>query len=177
MQFYIYTSIVAKTENINTLTSQAAFPTIFTSTYSENDYFFRPDAAPRCSLYSLHAFADGLFGVDSFEQVEFEDTPEQDFYLRPRGQCSLYVENRPVEQNSFREGPEYQQMIMQVSAKLGFHNSNVLRESEIGNLTMICQYEQMWNLNYSDPSPICAAFSVSNAILSGHVLVLYSSLW
>lgn len=61
------------------------------------------------------------------------------------------------------QGPEYQQIIVQVSAKLGFHNSNVLRESDIALLTMLCQYEQMWNLNYTEPSPFCAAFSVSNA--------------
>lgn len=130
--------------------------------YSPNYYYFRSDDSPR-SITSLHAFADGLFGVDSHRQVRYENIPAQDYHLRHYVECPLYLDNRPVEQNFFRAGPEYQQMIMQVSAKLGFHHSNVLRESEIGNLTMMCQYEQMWNLNYTEPSPFCAAFSVSNA--------------
>lgn len=42
---------------------QAAFQSILTSTYSLNDYFFRTTDTHRTQT-SLHAFADGLFGLN-----------------------------------------------------------------------------------------------------------------
>lgn len=141
---------------------QAAFPTILPSTYSPNDYFFQNSNFER-TRNSLNAFADGLFGDGGHEQVQFEDAPEPDLYLRPFNHCPLYSNlNLTVEQDAFVEGPEYQQMVMQVSAKLGFHNSNVLRHNDIVLLALQCKYDQMWNLNYTAPSPFCAAFSVAN---------------
>ncbi|XP_037046518.1 multiple inositol polyphosphate phosphatase 1-like [Bradysia coprophila] len=142
---------------------QAAFPSILPSTYSPKDYFFRGARYERME-YSLHAFADGLFGVDGYEQAQFEEIPEPDFFMRSFSYCSLYQDIiQRIERDAFAEGPEYQEMVMQVSAKLGFHNSNVLRNSEIALLAVYCLYEQTWNLNYTDPSPFCAAFSVANA--------------
>lgn len=96
------------------------------------------------------------------EQVQFVLLPETDYILRPHILCDLYNEavNDRVEQNAFREGPEYQEMITQVSAKLGFHGSNVLRANEVLVLSQICEYEQIWNLNVS--SPFCAGFSIAN---------------
>lgn len=141
---------------------QAAFPTILSSTYSPNDYLFRSTDFQRTRV-SLHAFADGLFGVNGNEQVQFEDIPDQDIFMRPYQHCPLYTDINAVrvEQNAFLEGPEYQEMVVQASAKLGFHNSNVLRNRDVALLALQCKLEQIWNLNAT--SPFCAAFSVANA--------------
>ncbi|KAG4068683.1 hypothetical protein HA402_002374 [Bradysia odoriphaga] len=140
---------------------QAAFPTLLPSTYSRNDYFFRTTDRQR-TLASLRAFADGLFGYNGYEQVQFEEVPQQDYLLRPYDFCPLYDEvvEEPVEQNAFVEGPEYQEMIAQVSAKLGFHGSHTLRAVEVETLITICRYEQIWDLNST--SPLCGGFSVAN---------------
>lgn len=50
---------------------------------------------------------------------------------------------------------------MQVSARLGFQHSHILRSDEVTLLGLYCKYEQTWNLN--EKSPFCAAFSVANA--------------
>lgn len=138
---------------------QSAFPTIFSSTYSANDYFFRPTNSHR-TQQSLRAFADGLFG--EHENVQFEDPPEQDFLLYPHSLCPLHtnVTSNQQEPVAFVEGPEFQEMLIQVSAKLGFHGSHVLRRSDVELLRRICEYEQSWNL--SSTSTFCAAFSVAN---------------
>lgn len=140
---------------------QEAFPTVLTSTYSPNDYLFRTTYKQR-TLASLRAFADGLFGFNGFEQVQFEPVPDPDFLLRPHDNCQLYNEviDIPAEQEAFVEGVEYQEMIAQVSAKLGFHGSHTLRAVEVETLASICKFEQIWDTNAT--SPICAAFSVAN---------------
>lgn len=51
-------------------------------------------------------------------------------------------------------------MLRQVSAKLGFHGSHQLRAVEVETLSLICKFEQIWDINST--SPLCAAFSVAN---------------
>lgn len=58
------------------------------------------------------------------------------------------------------EGPEYQEMVMQVSKKLGFHGSHTLSVEEVQTLSTICRFEQIWDTNGT--SPLCAGFSVAN---------------
>lgn len=140
---------------------KAAFPSIFPTTYSPNDYFFRTTYKQR-TLASLRGFADGLFGLNGFERVEFADVPDPDLLLRPYDNCPLYdeISEDSNEQDAFKEGPEYQEMLTQVSSKLGFSGSSHLRATEIETLANICKYEQIWNINGT--SPMCAAFSVAN---------------
>lgn len=140
---------------------QAAFPTLLPTTYSTNDYFFRTTHTAR-TLSSMQAFADGLFGYNGFEQVVFESVPNPDRLLRPHDFCPLLNEVRSDtnEPDAFIEGSEYQQMLTQVSAKLGFHGSRQLRFNEVDVLNNICKFEQIWNLNST--SPMCAGFSVAN---------------
>ncbi len=140
---------------------QTAFPSILSSTYSPNDFLFRGSNYERTQR-SLYAFTDGLFGEDAHENVSFEEVIEPDLLLRAYTHCPLYNEiitNLP-ERDAFREGPEYQQMTSQVSAKLGFHASNTLRNNEVNTLSLICKYEQIWNLNIN--SSFCSAFSIAN---------------
>lgn len=140
---------------------QAAFPTIFSS-YSPNDYLFHSNTLEQPTRLSLHAFADGLFGVNANEQIEFEELTSPDYILRAYEHCPLYQEivANISEQVEFREGPEYQEMTSQVSGKLGFHASHALRNSEVDIFALICKYEQIWDLNST--APLCGAFSVAN---------------
>lgn len=140
---------------------QSALPSVLLSTYSLNDYFFRTTLTQR-TIASLRAFADGLFGFNGYQQVQFEEVDEPDLLLRPNLYCPLYNEVTAirVEQNEFLEGPEYQEMIAQVSHKLGFHGSHILRAEEVEALAFICRFEQIWNTNST--SPLCAAFLVAN---------------
>lgn len=147
---------------------QEAFPEVLPSTYSPNHYFFRTTYKQR-TLASLRGFADGLFGFNGFEQVQFAPVPDPDYLLRPHDNCELYDEVSDVltEEDEFREGPEYQEMISQVSAKLGFLGSNSLRAIEVETLDTICRFEQIWDTNST--SPLCAAFSVAN-----HAVIEYT---
>ncbi|KAG4071880.1 hypothetical protein HA402_006041 [Bradysia odoriphaga] len=125
---------------------QAAFPTILSATYSPNDCLFRSTDFQRTRV-SLHSFADGLFGVNGNEQVQFEDIPEQDIFMRPYQHCPLYSQINAVrvEQDAFVQGPEYQEMVVQRS---GFSRSTM----QIGR-----------NLEFDQTSPFCTAFSIANA--------------
>lgn len=81
-------------ENANTLTVsgwnimqglgeryQQRFPTLLSQTYNRSDYLFRSTDRQR-SVGSVRAFADGLFGPNGFQDVEFEAIPEIDIFLR-----------------------------------------------------------------------------------------------
>lgn len=140
---------------------QSAFPTILSSTYSPKDYLFRFTNAQRTEA-SLRAFADGLFGVNGSDQVQFEDVPERDTFLLPQTFCPLWnnATSTQIEHLEFREGREYQQMLNEVSAKLGFHGSHVLRANEVEMFATICEYDQVFDLNIT--SPLCGGFSVAN---------------
>lgn len=139
---------------------QAAFPTILSSTYSRNDFLFRSSNYQR-TQFSLQAFADGLFGANGHQDVDFI-TIQPDYLLRAYTMCPLYNEvvGSLPERDAFREGPEYQQMTLQVSAKLGFHGSHALRNNDVNTLSLICKYEQIWYPN--ETSALCSAFSVAN---------------
>ncbi|KAG5672852.1 hypothetical protein PVAND_002941 [Polypedilum vanderplanki] len=138
-----------------------AFPTLLPRNYSRNDFLFRPTYKQRTQA-SLKAFADGIFGHDGHIQVQFEEVPDPDFFLRPHDNCELYDEviANKIEQDAFRDGPDFQQMLTQVSQKLGFHGSRQLRENEIDTIANLCKFEQIWFLD--EPSPWCVAFSISN---------------
>lgn len=140
---------------------QAAFPTLLPSTYSHSTYLFRTTHTAR-TLGSMRAFADGLFGHNGYQQVIFESVPNPDPLLRPHDFCPLLNEVREdtTEPLAFIDGPEYQQMLSQVSAKLGFHGSRHLTFDDIVILNNICKFEQIWNVNST--TPLCAAFSVAN---------------
>lgn len=92
--------------------------------------------------------------------------------MRPHYFCTLSddIYDFAIEHEAFADGPEFQEMLIQVSTKLGFHGSNVLRWNEVEVLYNICVYEQSW---YPDKlSPMCTVFSVANH----EVLEYYSDL-
>lgn len=94
---------------------QSAFPSILPTAYTPNDYLFRFADIQRTEA-SLRAFADGLFGVNGSDLVQFEDHPELDTFLLPQTSCPLWVNvtSTQIEHIAFRDGPEYQTMLSQV---------------------------------------------------------------
>lgn len=140
---------------------QQAFPTLLPSTYSANHYFFRSTSTQR-AIESLRAFTVGLFGESGAQQVVFEPIVNPDLLLRPHDFCNdfLEVSDPSDEQEAFAEGPEFQEMLTQVSNKLGFHGSNHLERVEVETLVNLCRFEQIWNVTSN--SPWCSAFSVGN---------------
>lgn len=152
---------------------QEAFPTLFPSTYNESHYFFRPSNTQR-TLESLWGFADGLFGPDGYQQVQFTSGPIPDIMMVPWEHCQLHLDvtSDLAERDAFINGPEFQEMLSQVSAKFGFHGSNQLRHSDIGTILNICRYEQGWDLSAS--SPLCSGFSYANHVTHQYVTELAS---
>lgn len=141
---------------------QDAFPSLLPGKYSHSHYFFRSANTNR-TVGHIRAFADGLFGVDGYKQVEFEDIPEPDFLINTVSYCPLWRDavSNPVENNEFLEGPEYQKMSEEVSAKLGFHGTHALTLNDIEVLDILCQFDNTY-LYANSTSPFCAAFSIAN---------------
>ncbi|XP_037029400.1 multiple inositol polyphosphate phosphatase 1-like [Bradysia coprophila] len=140
---------------------QTALPTLLPSTYSLTHYSFRSAALPGM-ISSIAAFADGLFGLNGHQQVEFDNIDNPDLLLSPHENCPIFDEINSIstESDAFEEGPEYQEMSTQISSKLGFHGSHTLSAEQILALIYICEFEQIYDLNST--SPLCAAFSVAN---------------
>lgn len=140
---------------------QAAFPSLLPSTYSLTDYLFRSADLPG-TISSIEAFADGLFGFNGHQRVEFENIDDPDVLLSPHLNCPLFddINSSPTEENAFINGPEYQETITEISSKLGFHKSHILSAEQIEVLLTLCRFEQIWDINST--SPLCAAFSVAN---------------
>lgn len=140
---------------------QSAFPTLLPSNYSLSNYVFR-SLGQRGTISSIAAFADGLFGYKGHQQVAFEEIDDPDYLLAPSNNCPLFINITAglVEENAFREGPEYQEMFIQVSRKLGFHGSATLSRDQVQALVSICRFEHA--LDRNSTSALCAAFSVAN---------------
>lgn len=148
---------------------QSVFPTLLPSNYSLSHYFFR-SLGQRGTISSIAAFADGLFGYNGHQQVVFEEIDNPDYLLSPAPSCALFsnITAGLIEQNAFKEGPEYQEVMVQVSRKLGFHASHTLSADQVRTLLSICRFEHAWDLNST--SALCAAFSVAN-----HQVLEYSN--
>lgn len=117
---------------------------------------------------SFKAFAEGLFGENAFEHVRAEQTAENDTLLKPHGNCPLYQDNKQrnkeptSEVNKFIASEIYQDMLKEVSMRLGF--KLVLTVAQVELIWDQCRYEQSWYIEQL--SPWCAAFTKS------HVTVL-----
>lgn len=140
---------------------QKAFPTLLPKKYTPEHYFFRRSPILR-TLQSAQAFADGLFGPEEYNLVNYEGGQSPDLFLYFFGSCPIWdtFYSSAVQVEVFQEGQYYQQMVKQVSAKLGFHGSQQLNSSEVDKLITHCKYEQILNLDKS--AAFCSAFSIAN---------------
>lgn len=139
---------------------QKAFPTLLPNRYTAQHYFFRHSPIPR-TLTSAQAFADGLFAPNVFNSVDYIGQ-NPDYYLTPFNNCPTWFQfySSVPEATVFAQGQYYQQMVKQVSEKLGFKNSEQLPANTVDKMITHCKYEQIYN--HIAPSPFCSAFSVAN---------------
>lgn len=155
---------------------QQFFPAALPGTYNRDRYIFRHTNTQR-SQGSLRAFADGLFGEDSWAGVTFEDVPARDTLLFPTNHCELFRDETAVrpERDAFLNGPEFEDMLLQVNRKLGFTGVNVLNFNTIEVMWEWCRFETG---AYPDAiSAWCAPFTVANnAILEYWEDLNYSEL-
>jgi len=103
-----------------------------------------------------------LFGASNVDLVNYEGGFTPDNYLVPFNGCpawySFFFDVPEVE--IFQRSTTYQQMVRQVSAKLGFHGDQELDAARVEKLITHCMYEQLYNRN--SLSAFCSAFSIAN---------------
>lgn len=140
---------------------QEFFPSLLPGNYSRDHYFFRHTNTQRAQE-TLRAFADGLFGRDRWVDVTFEDAPERDILLFPTRHCPLFNTETAVrpEREAFENGPEFEEVLLQVNRKLGFTGANLLNLDTIVVIYEWCRFEAG---AYPDAiAAWCSPFSVAN---------------
>lgn len=118
---------------------------------AENYVFKTTDARD-----SMESFMEGLFG--NRNAVEAEDVPVNDTLLTMYKTCNAWEgdrSNTSSEVVAFEEGVEFQNLIQNVSRRLGFL-SNISKESILTMYNM-CRYTKAWRV--TQLSPWCAVFS------------------
>lgn len=159
---------------------QQFFPTLLPSEYDPNWYLFRSTSL-RQAQASIRGFADGLFGDGGWASVEFENVPVTDWLLRPINFCPAFqAETASMpERDAFVEGPEVEQMLVEVNRRLGFHGANQLSFETIFTMWEWCRFELSSVFEIST-SPIgydsawCAPFTiVHNEILEYYMDLFY----
>ncbi|XP_037050011.1 multiple inositol polyphosphate phosphatase 1-like isoform X1 [Bradysia coprophila] len=141
---------------------QTIFPGLLPRSYSQSHYFFRNSPYLR-TRQTAQAFAEGLFGPDVYQRVNYTGGSWPDLFMFPFGTCPAWMElisSGSIEAQAFADGPRFQEMITQVSNKLGFVGSDRLNQTQVVALMTHCQYEQI--LNHLKASPFCSAFSPGN---------------
>lgn len=160
---------------------QVQFPDILNGTYSRDRFLFRHTWTERTTS-SIRAFATGLFGVEDAQNVVYEDVPAVDWFMRPFDFCPLFDQEHgwvSAERQAFLEGPEIQEMLEQVSDKLGFVGSNQLSFTQIFTIWDWCRFETAYTFEFSN-SPVggnstwCAAFSVAHQLLLEYTTDLFT---
>lgn len=109
---------------------------------------------------SMAAFMEGLF--ESRTAVLSENTPINDTLLTAYKTCERWNQNveheqslENTERNKFDAGPEFQNLLKNVSRRLGFLYS--LSTEKIDAIYDACRYEKAWTV--TKLSPWCAVFS------------------
>lgn len=137
------------------------FPSLFDVNYSKRNYLFR-HSKEKCTRFSYYAFVEGLFGDLAHFHIKPPIVPEIDLLLTPHQNCDASKNNSDqfddvnAEPWKFEESQDFQQMIRDVSFRLGF--TELLELSTIKKIWNMCGYEQSWN-GWEKSSPWCAAFT------------------
>lgn len=137
-------------------TWQQKFPGLLTK--NRYDYLFKFADDPRSSN-TFKAFTEGIFG----DQADALNIPKEndEKLLRPYKFCPAWTKevgenNDTISQlNIFESKREYQEMINNISLRLGFNYD--LQKNMILNIYQMCRYNKAWKI--SEISPWCAAFT------------------
>lgn len=119
----------------------------------------------RCTRFSYYAFVEGLFGERAHFHIKPPIVPDRDLLLTPHQNCeasknnSDTIDEEGAEPWRFEDSDEFQQMIRDVSLRLGMIKPlDIVMIKKIWNM---CGYEQSW-CGTEMPSPWCAAFTPSH---------------
>ncbi|XP_020295747.1 multiple inositol polyphosphate phosphatase 1-like isoform X2 [Pseudomyrmex gracilis] len=109
---------------------------------------------------SLMSFMEGLFG--SRHAVSYEETSNNDTLLTTYKTCALWENvksedqsTKSTERNNFENGSEFQNLLKNVSRRLGFKYD--ISIDLINAMYDTCRYEKAWTV--TTLSPWCAVFS------------------
>lgn len=106
---------------------------------------------------SFRAFTEGLFGENAYDKIKLPPIPEREILLKPYKYCDAWKqEDKTIEHDQFIASPIYQNLIGNVSVRLGFNSNgdDALTEKQIEYMWNMCRYEQAWSLN--KPSAWCS---------------------
>ncbi|KAJ9582182.1 hypothetical protein L9F63_003469 [Diploptera punctata] len=140
---------------------KSQFPTLLNKPYQDDLYVFRSTDKQRTKT-SAKAFAEGLFGNDA-DKVHVQTYPNDTLlkaYLNGRW-CQRWKDLVDNNNDTFREkslfemGPQMQNLIQNVSQRLGFNYRLTYRQ--INDMYDMCRFDKAWNIR--DISPWCAVFS------------------
>lgn len=154
---------------------QEFFPTLLPNVYTPQRYMFRHAFTQR-SQASIRAFSDGLFGEGAWQHVFFEPMPVRDWFLRPIDFCPEFTQEvaNQRQQVAFEQGPEMEQLLKEVNARLGFRGAESLSLDNILIMWEWCRFETASTFEMSiseigEHSTWCAPFSVAHhAVLEYH---------
>ncbi|KAL7290244.1 hypothetical protein TKK_0015946 [Trichogramma kaykai] len=140
---------------------QSYFPELLrTNLYSVSyqSFKFRSTATQRTQA-SMEAFMEGLFG--RVNVIPPEAIPNPDNLLRAYKQCPAWLRGSDInddetsEKFKFVSGPEYQNLLNNVSSRLGF--AYAIHNDSIQLMYDMCRYDKAWNI--AELSPWCSVFS------------------
>ncbi|KAJ8665109.1 hypothetical protein QAD02_006771 [Eretmocerus hayati] len=141
---------------------KSVFSDLITEDHSAEDYVFRSTKYPR-ALDSMTAFSSSMFPDTNVTYIE---PPENDTLLLLHENCPAWIndfkENDVVaEMNIFKNGPEVQNVLENVSSRLGY--KSILDYKTVNLMYEMCIYETAWNvqdhIKNDYVSPWCLVFT------------------
>uniref|UniRef100_A0A1B0DD06 Multiple inositol polyphosphate phosphatase 1 n=1 Tax=Phlebotomus papatasi TaxID=29031 RepID=A0A1B0DD06_PHLPP len=141
---------------------QRSLPNVLPNIYTPDKYKFSHTNVQRTEA-SYKAFVEGLFGENAYQHVTLSQDND-DSFLKPYDHCPDYDKNSDAisepssEQSKFMASNTFQNMLSQVSQRLGFKFQLTADQMEL--IWDICRYEQAWALD--KVSAWCAAFTKSH---------------
>lgn len=109
------------------------------------------------TMASFRAFAEGLYGENAYDKIKLPPIPEREILLKPYKYCPAWSnEDSSIEQNKFIASAIYQEMIGDISERLGFNRTgnDALTKNDISYMWDMCRYNLAWQLD--KPSAWCS---------------------
>lgn len=137
---------------------QSDLPRLLGNIYTSARFQFRHTDIERTNT-SLKAFVEGLFGDNAYDRIWSPELQDDGTLLKSYDQCPEWLSNakrnkrdNASELNKFENGPEYRQMMDEVSIRLGFQQTVSKRQVKL--VYDMCRFEQAWTVDR--PSAWCA---------------------
>lgn len=136
------------------------FPSLLKQKYDNDTFKFKYTPTQR-TQESAFQFVEGLFGREDSVEVAYEESQKRDPILRFYKACDKWretVDKNPEayeEQQKFEQSKLFQEMVEQVSKRLGFEEK--ISSDDIKLMYTTCGFETAWFPN--EVSPWCTIFT------------------